>query len=275
MWDMKLYVPCEIRGEFVPIQTNVSGIEICELLPRLGTFAVFTASVSLPGDVPDEYSVWRVHPRIDHGRRKHIPHGNVTRFGDRRSPDEITTIVSLMFLGVRLECAKCHHHPFEVYGQEDFYSFAAYFAMVGRKGTGLENPFFARTQANRIWADQLGRGLIEPADDLHGGRCVALSYSRWDWHVGNFGRARHDFPMLDQTVSALIEDLEQRGMFDNVSIVVRGEFGHTPQINGSAGRNHWPRVGPCLLAGGGLRRWQVIGETKRLSEHSIERPDDQ
>lgn len=66
--------------------------------------------------------------------------GAVTLFRDRRSPDELTTIVSQLFLGIRLECAKCHHHPFEVYGQEDFYSFAAYFAKVGRKGTGVSPP---------------------------------------------------------------------------------------------------------------------------------------
>ena len=66
--------------------------------------------------------------------------GAVTLFRDRRSPDEITTIVSQLFLGIRLECAKCHHHPFEVWGQDDFYSFAAYFAKIGRKGTGLSPP---------------------------------------------------------------------------------------------------------------------------------------
>lgn len=149
--------------------------------------------------------------------------GNTVLFRDRREPDELTTIVSQLFLGIRLECAKCHHHPFEVYGQSDFYSFAAYFAKVGRKGTGLsppisgseefvfagdngevrhpltsevltpkplfgevpeieegsdprvalagwmtsaENPYFARTMANRVWADLMGRGLVEPVDDL-------------------------------------------------------------------------------------------------------------
>src|SRR6185436_921755 len=51
-----------------------------------------------------------------------------------------TTLVSQLFLGIRLECAKCHHHPFEKYGQDDFYSFAAYFARLGFKGTGLSPP---------------------------------------------------------------------------------------------------------------------------------------
>ncbi len=66
--------------------------------------------------------------------------GAVTLFRDRRGVDELTTIVSQLFLGVRLECAKCHQHPFEVYSQADFYSFGAYFARVDYKGTGLSPP---------------------------------------------------------------------------------------------------------------------------------------
>jgi hypothetical protein len=66
--------------------------------------------------------------------------GAVTLFRDRREPDEIVTITSQLFLGVRLECAKCHQHPFEVYGQADFYSLAAFFGRVGHKGTGLSPP---------------------------------------------------------------------------------------------------------------------------------------
>lgn len=66
--------------------------------------------------------------------------GAVTVFRDRRTPEEITTMFSQLFLGVRLECAKCHQHPFEVYSQRDFYSLSAYFANVGYKGTGLSPP---------------------------------------------------------------------------------------------------------------------------------------
>lgn len=66
--------------------------------------------------------------------------GAVTLFRDRREPEEIVTITSQLFLGVRLECAKCHQHPFEVYGQKDFYGLAAFFGRVGHKGTGLSPP---------------------------------------------------------------------------------------------------------------------------------------
>lgn len=66
--------------------------------------------------------------------------GATVIYRDRRSPDEIVTLASQLFLGVRLECAKCHQHPFEVYGQGDFYGLAAYFARVGYAGTGLSPP---------------------------------------------------------------------------------------------------------------------------------------
>lgn len=190
--------------------------------------------------------------------------GAATLYRDRRSPDEMATLVSQLFLGVRLECAKCHHHPFERWSQRDFYEFAAHFARVGHKGTGLsppisgseekivvadrgevrhpvtgetleprplfelgdvsprdetkdagatphadptgdaeatastdptastdvadlarfapsardprrqlaawmtsrDNPYFAQVQVNRVWATMMGRGLVEPVDDL-------------------------------------------------------------------------------------------------------------
>ena len=65
-------------------------------------------------------------------------------YRNRREPAELTTMVSQLFLGVRLDCAKCHHHPFEVWGQDDFYSFAAFFGRIGRKGQGISAPISRR-----------------------------------------------------------------------------------------------------------------------------------
>jgi len=109
-----------------------------------------------------------------------------------------------------------------------------------------------------------------------GVRVVSLAYGRWDWHGRphgtNFENARDHLPVFDQGITALIEDLQARGMLDDVSIIVWGEFGRTPRINKSGGRDHWPRVGCGLMAGGGIRTGQVIGETDRLGEGPISRP---
>ena len=155
--------------------------------------------------------------------------GATVIFRDRPWPAEIGASVSQLFLGVRLECAKCHHHPFEIWSQDDFYGFAAFFARVRRDGGGLsppisggeqfitsasidsaqpvyqvkhartgavvapktltgspltlgpevdprevlvdwmtqaDNAHFAKVMANRVWAEIMGRGLVEPVDDL-------------------------------------------------------------------------------------------------------------
>lgn len=113
----------------------------------------------------------------------------------------------------------------------------------------------------------VARRLVEA-----GARCVTLAFSRWDHHGDNFGALRQDLPLLDQGLSALIEDLRQRGLDKDVSVVVWGEFGRTPTINKDAGRDHWPRVSCALLAGGGMRHGQVIGSTDRLGGEAYERP---
>ncbi|MDP6447897.1 MAG: DUF1501 domain-containing protein, partial [Pirellulaceae bacterium] len=73
-------------------------------------------------------------------------------------------------------------------------------------------------------------------------------------------------------VTALVEDLHERGLDRDVTVVVWGEFGRTPKINKNAGRDHWPRVCSALLAGGGMRNGQVIGSTDRLGGEADDRP---
>ncbi len=113
----------------------------------------------------------------------------------------------------------------------------------------------------------MARRLVEA-----GARVVTLNFGRWDFHSNNFSEARDThLPYFDQGVSALVEDLHARGLDKDVSVVAWGEFGRTPTINKDAGRDHWPRVGCGLLAGGGLRTGQVIGATDRLGGEIAER----
>jgi len=114
----------------------------------------------------------------------------------------------------------------------------------------------------------LARRLIEA-----GVRCVSVSISDFDTHSSNFPRMRALLPIVDHGLHALVTDLEERGMLDDVSIVVWGEFGRTPRIDPeTGGRHHWPRVGPAILAGGGMKTGQVIGSTDRTASSAISRP---
>ncbi len=117
--------------------------------------------------------------------------------------------------------------------------------------------------------DQLlmARRLVEA-----GARCVTLSYGRWDSHGQNFNLVRDHGAKLDQCFTALIEDLDARGMLNDVTVIAWGEFGRTPRINPGAGRDHWPQVSCALLAGGGMKLGQAIGSTNRLGEYAATRP---
>jgi uncharacterized protein (DUF1501 family) len=137
---------------------------------------------------------------------------------------------------------------------------------VERYGKG--DPQFRADGAPKITENFLvARRLVEA-----GARVVSLNFSRWDWHGQNFKRAREDMPMLDKALSALVADLHDRGLGQDVSVVCWGEFGRTPKINGDAGRDHWPQVSCAILAGGGMRTGQVIGATDRLGEAATDRP---
>ncbi len=113
----------------------------------------------------------------------------------------------------------------------------------------------------------MARRLVEA-----GVRCVSLSYGRWDSHGQNFDLVRDHGSKLDQGFSALIEDLESRGMLEDVTVIAWGEFGRTPRVNAGAGRDHWPQVSCALMAGGGMRAGQAIGSTNRLGEYANDRP---
>ena len=113
----------------------------------------------------------------------------------------------------------------------------------------------------------IARRLVEA-----GARCVTLNFGRWDFHERNFSELLTHLPLFDQGISALVEDLHARGLDKDVSVVAWGEFGRTPTVNKDGGRDHWPRVGGGLLAGGGLKTGQVIGATDRIGGEIADRP---
>jgi hypothetical protein len=102
-----------------------------------------------------------------------------------------------------------------------------------------------------------GRRLIEA-----GVRFVTIGIGGWDTHGNNFGTLRNQLlPQLDQTLAALVGDLDKRGLLDRTVVYCAGEFNRTPRINSAAGRDHWARSMAVLLAGGGFPRGHVHGST--------------
>lgn len=95
----------------------------------------------------------------------------------------------------------------------------------------------------------------------------------WDTHNDNFKELKNKLlPKYDQAVKALVSDLHDRGMQDDVLVMSMGEFGRTPRVNGTAGRDHWPGAMSILYAGGGLKMGQVIGTTNATAEYPTSKP---
>ena len=335
MFDIKVDAPAEIRGPFQPIKTNVPGIEICELLPRMASMMDKLVPIrSIVGSTGrhDAFQCMTGRPKERQAAGGWPSMGAWVSALKGPVSQATPPFVSL--------CYKTREPRWGDPGQAGFLgiSHAPFRLIDGKsdnmvlKGLTLERLTDRNallTSFDRFRRDTDASGLMEGMDtftqqaigvltssrladamDLSkedpklverygrgnpkhtadgppkmmenfliarrlveaGARVVTLNFSRWDWHGGNFNRARTDLPMLDQGVTALVEDLHQRGLDKDVSVVVWGEFGRTPKINKGAGRDHWPLVSCALLAGGGMRTGQVIGSTNRLGEHAKDRP---
>jgi hypothetical protein len=337
MWDLKPDAPSEVRGEFKPIGTNVPGIEICEVFPRLatrmdrcaiirsvvgceGAHAGFQCMTGWPqnslrtiGGRPAMGSaVAKLQGPVDPSvppyvglaaKTQHVPwsdSGTPGFLGPAYSPFkpegpdlENMTLrsMSLERLGDRrqlltsMDRLKRETDATGIISGMDSFTQRAFDVLTGsrlldaldlskedpkvREAYGDGKPYKYQYDGAPTCNDHLlmARRLVEA-----GVRVVSLSYGRWDSHGQNFDLVRDHGGKLDQCLSALLDDLRDRGMLDDVAVVVWGEFGRTPKINPQAGRDHWPQVSCALLAGGGLRTGQVIGATNRLGEHATDRP---
>lgn len=113
----------------------------------------------------------------------------------------------------------------------------------------------------------LARRLVE-----NGVRFVTINYGGWDHHDEIFKGLDRKLPEFDQGFSALVNDLDQRGLLDDTLVLTMGEFGRTPKVNDKAGRDHWGRAGSMLWAGAGVARGRVIGATDKNGAFVTDRP---
>ncbi len=341
MFDLKPHAPREFAGPHRPIGTNVPGIEICELFPRMAKMMdKFTVIRSLVG-AQNDHDAFQCY--TGHSRTEIAPPGGWAPFGGLVSKVQgAVNPTTPPFVSL---CYECTHGPYNEPGPGMVQVAHSSFRPVGpgrgdlklqgitydrladrtrllasmdtfrrdvdtsgqmqgadiftqqamgvltssklaealdlskedprvaaRYGKGDEVKRIDENGAPRVPQSFLAaRRLVEA-----GARVVTVNYSKWDWHGGPgndiFTREREDFPIFDQGITALIEDLHQRGLDKDVTVLVWGEFGRTPRISAQAGRDHWPRVAMALLAGGGMRNGQVIGATDRLGGECVERP---
>jgi hypothetical protein len=334
MWDLKMEAPSEIRGEFKPIATNVPGIQICEVFPRLA--ARMDKCVAIRSVVGAAGGHDAIQCMTGYPKSSLAPLGGRPSLGAVAARVQGTIDPSVPpFVGL---AAPTQHKPWSDPGQTGF--LGPSFAPFRPEGDGLGDLQLKAPMAERLGDrksllrgfDNLKREveayrahdslteralnvltsskLLEAMDlsresdkvrerygdgkpykfqydgaptvNEHllmarrlveaGVRVVTLSYGRWDSHGKNFDLVRDHGAKLDQCLSALIDDLEVRGMLNDVTVIAWGEFGRTPKINNGAGRDHWPQVSCAFLAGGGMKTGQVIGSTNRLGEHAKDRP---
>jgi uncharacterized protein (DUF1501 family) len=113
----------------------------------------------------------------------------------------------------------------------------------------------------------LARRLIEA-----GVRLATVFHAGYDTHQKNEERSKTLIPEFDQAFTALLRDLEERGLLDSTLVLVIGDFGRTPKINSSAGRDHWPRGFSVALAGAGIQGGRVIGRSDKVAGEPVDRP---
>ena len=127
---------------------------------------------------------------------------------------------------------------------------------------------------DRYGRNSLGQGCLLARRLVEAGvQFVTVTDGGWDTHTDNFKSLKSRLlPRVDRGFSALLDDLGVRGMLEETLVVWFGDFGRTPKVNPTAGRDHWSTAGVALMAGGGLKVGQVVGQTNALAEYVTDNP---
>ncbi|MFN0055614.1 MAG: DUF1501 domain-containing protein [Planctomycetales bacterium] len=359
MWDLKPLAPAEIRGPFQPIDTNLPGVQVCELFPRLARLAdqyTLIRSVSHPNSNHTPMIYYTLtgrpvdQPALDNDvrppQRGDFPHLGSVLAHARPAVNALPVFVAIPevavrssirgefqrartplrgggagFLGTRfdplcvngdpgtLEAVPALAPPEQVPAAR-FERRSALLSLLegGAAARGVAREYDELRRQAVLLTGAAGRresdlfslaGEPEPVRERYGrhrfGRAmllarrltgaglplVAIHFNEmtvcdgWDTHSKNFEALQTELlPMVDESLSALLEDLAQRGRLDETLVVVMGEFGRTPKINPQAGRDHWGDCSSVLMAGGGLRTGQVIGASDKQGAYPLSEPID-
>jgi hypothetical protein len=350
-FDPKPGAPEEIRGELQPVPTNVSGLEICELLPKLAREADKFALIRSVAHTQAEHTLGQRFlttgnpptPALNYpvygsvvGRERTSPAGVppfvALSFANRIDNQENRVVETPGYLGAAAAPFKVKLGESESGGKgrakgksktdgesnEEFKidvralnppqgmpdarieerhrlltSLDTAFRGAGLQSQDLEGmdrfyqqaydmlrspkarEAFDLSRERREVLESYGltpfgrscllaRRLIEA-----GVRFVSINFGSWDAHGNIFPGLRTKLPELDAGVAGLLSDLSTRGLLDETAVLMTGEFGRTPKVNGIGGRDHWSRAMSVLMAGGGIQGGRVVGRTNERGEEPI------
>ncbi|QDV41142.1 hypothetical protein Enr13x_09800 [Stieleria neptunia] len=330
MWDLKPEAPDHIRGEFKPISTRASGIQICEHFPELakimdrcllirsvthnipahGPGAQYLLTGQLPSAAVDypsvgslvssqladasvsipPYVTFAAPPAAGAGYlgsawnpfdldpdARELPRGvSLNRSGD---PNNVS--LQLKQFQKRLALRKRFDSGFDRLNQDEvvdgLHRFSQQAADVLLKDTIRDALDLETEKTKRLvkfGSGSLGRNALRASRLIEAGaRFVTATFGGWDTHQGNFTTLRQNLlPQLDKALSALILNLEERGLLESTIVYCVGEFSRTPIVNGNAGRDHHSRAMTALLAGGGFPAGTAVGATDKEGHEPIDSP---
>ena len=331
---MKPNAAAEYRGEFKPIRSNVPGLDVCELMPRLArqadkyTIIRSVTTMNKPGDHARAPYYWLTgNPRLPSGTDEFPMFGSaVSKF--RPGPADLPTFATLGLIDIHTNNAIAPsflgsaHSPFifdPVAAKDDITKMLTPQIEVGslkrdvdllRAVDGkfraidrldpliegldqyqktafemLRSPKLREAmdlskedpkRAERYTRDMPSKTRYPSGNAKHfllarrlveaGVPVVHFNFGYWDWHGENFVAGRQQIPMLDIALSALLEDLDTRGLLDSTIVLALGEMGRTPKCGTSknAGRDHWDYAQFVLAAGGGFKGGNVVGATDKV-----------
>ena len=295
-FDPKPDAPSEVRGAFGSIPTSVPGLRVSEHLPRLARQAHrWTVIRSLSHDeLEHEPAVHRVltgrpldpatGPSPHWGARLQAEvdsPGSGPRPGFVAVPDYLDAFGPVLAgqgagpLGPRFEPVVLRANPtrLDVRGDgpvgdhaETLRRAAAYTEEPDRVIERYGPTLFGRSAL-------VGRRLVEAGAKVVQVNAVRHLGGGWDTHADGFDALRRGLlPTLDQALSALLADLDERGRLDRTLVVVVGEFGRSPWVNATAGRDHWSRAFSALVAGAGIPPGRALGATDAVGAEPVDRP---
>jgi hypothetical protein len=309
---MKPDAPVEFRGELRPIKTNVPGVDICELMPLQAKIAdklavlrgVKFVDEHSPHMVMTGYPDRVLRPAFGSivsylkGKQDGLPPYVSLNYNSKAEDPVYTGTAHRPFVpsgpglenlglvsGVTLDRLSSRKellgHLDTIRREVDYGgSLAGVDAFTARAldmvTTKTAREAFDVEKEPQAVRDRYGRENMEFLKARRlveaGVSVVTLATGGWDTHGDNFNSMRKQLPRIDQGIHALVTDLYERGLGNDVTVVMWGEFGRTPRVNSGAGRDHWGPAGFALVAGGSFKLGQAIGETDSHGDRSKDAP---